>query len=326
MFDIPTLYTNTHYPVPEKTVVEWSNGIGFGRKEEYTPAEKKQLEQDMAAIRDHFLYENSNVISQTIHYYLPRSIKPQLSYYVSYVSRLIFSLLQSAGFFTAPKEKAILLTAGARGAGKTVLLESFIAKHNITAPYIDPDAVFLKRMMKNTYQAELDRLLKEEGADEPRIRKEMYDKWRPASNFLTHIWQAYLINEKSSFIFGTTASSPMMGKTLKYYQEKGYKISILHISAPDQVRWDSIKLRDKIFVQTTEEDIREKAKLVPLNINTYLDFADNIEFYYRDKADGEAIHTASWSRGKKTEIENEEKYGAMVALHNELAPSIPWPL
>lgn len=323
MFDIPTIYQETHYPVPENIVTEWSKGIGFGRTEEYTAEEKANLEKDMEAIRDHFLSQNSNIFTRAVDKIVPQKVKTFLSPSVSYVSNSIVSLIQRLGFF----EKQILLTAGAPGAGKTTLLESIIAKDNNTSPYVDPDAVFLKRLMKNSYQAELDKLLAEPGADEKQIRQDMYNKWRPASNYLTHIWQAYLISQKSNFVFGTTSSSPQMGSTFKYYKDQGYKINVIHISAPDQVRWDSIKLRDKTFVQTTEEDIREKGKLVPQRINdTYLASADNIEFYYREKADGDAVHTASWFRDKKIVVHNPEKYNAMVALHNQLETNIPWPL
>lgn len=288
MFDIPAIYQETHYPVPEKIVTEWSKGIGFGKTEEYTAEEKANLQKDMEAIRDHFFSQNSNTFSET---------------------------------------KEILLTAGAPGAGKTTLLEATIAKEKNTSPYIDPDAVFLKHLMKNSYQAELATLLAQPDADEKKIRKDMYEKWRPASNYLTHIWQAYLISQKSSFIFGTTASSPQMESTFSYYKTQGYKINLIHISAPDQVRWDSIQRRDKTFVQTTEEDIREKGQLVPQRINdTYLAHADNIEFYYREKADTDAVHTASWFRDKKIVIHNQEKYDALVALHNQTQNAPSWPL
>src|SRR5205085_8823258 len=90
------------------------------------------------------------------------------------------------------------------------------------------------------------------------IRQELYNKWRPGSNAATHLILAHLIRQQYAFYFGTTASSPSTGKFLEFLKSKGYTIKLLHLTAPDDVRWASVQERDKIFVQTTEEDIRDK--------------------------------------------------------------------
>jgi hypothetical protein len=54
---------------------------------------------------------------------------------------------------------------------------------------------------------------------------------------------------------------------------------LIHVSAPDDVRWGSIQERDKTFVQTTEQDIKEKWLLLPQRINdTFLKYADRLSF------------------------------------------------
>ena len=61
--------------------------------------------------------------------------------------------------------------------------------------------------------------------------------------------------------------------------------------------WGSIKERDKTFVQTTEQDVREKGLLLPQRINdTFLAYADEIEFYYRDGVKQDAQLAAKWVR------------------------------
>lgn len=324
MLDISAIHQKAKYPIPEKTLREWSEGIGFGRKVAYNTDEMRRLELDMAAIRDEFLYQYSNpYYTRTIGEYIPPNIKTYLAPTVSYVANLVSNFLKTNGFFKEC-EKWAILTAGAPGAGKTVLFESLMPINNIRAPYLDPDAVFLKKMMKHTYQADLEQALKA-GGDEKTIRQEMYDKWRPASNFLTHIWMAYFIGEGSSFYFGTTASSPQMADTFQYYRDSGRKIKLIHVSAPDDVRWESIKLRDKEFVQTTEQDIREKGDMVPKNIERVYLKANEIDFYWRAKADGNAIHAATWIQNGNLTVHDETDYQAIIDLNTSKAPDTAWP-
>lgn len=324
-FDISEIYNRSCYPVPAQVVTEWSVGKGFGRTEEYSEGEKANLERDITAIQASALF------------------KPKVE-----------------------DDKQVILTAGAPGAGKTTLLESIIAKEDIKAPYVDPDAVFLKHNMKNSYQADIDssltslhslvRFVKEYTPgpisslvnvvinavrstgvfnlipskltfiDEKSIRKAAYDTWRPASNFLTHIHIADYVAKGSSFIFGTTSSSEQMASTFEYFKDKGYDIRLIHVSAPDEVRVASIKLRDKEFVQTTDEDIREKGNLVPERINdTYMRYADAIEFHYRDKAEGDAVHAATWIYLQGLTIHNKEAYQAVIELNKAKSSETEWP-
>ncbi|MBS0619885.1 MAG: AAA family ATPase [Verrucomicrobia bacterium] len=196
-----------------------------------------------------------------------------------------------------PKEKIAVITAGAPGAGKTMLLETL----HLNYAYIDPDAVCLKQM-EATY-----------GSEEPN-----YDKWRAGSNAANHIILGNLIREGIAFRFGTTSSSDQTWRFFKFLKETGYQIHLIHVTAPDSVRWDSIQERDKTFIQTTEEDVRSKGDLVPQRISdTFLKYADQIDFYYRDARDAPATLAATWA-DKKVTVINEAAYENIWEIHNAI--------
>lgn len=169
-------------------------------------------------------------------------------------------------------------------------------------------------------------------------RKKLYDKWRPGSNAANHIILANIIREGFAFYFGTTASSPPTKLFFEFLKNQGYKIKLIHVSSPADVCWDSIIERDKTFVQTTELDVIEKAKLVPQRINdTYLAFADEIEFYYRSAVNENAVFAANWVANKdKTSdkigtlrVINYSCYQKIKAIHNYTAallkkPDLDW--
>lgn len=90
------------------------------------------------------------------------------------------------------------------------------------------------------------------------------------------------------------------------------------MTASDAVRWGSIIARDKQFVQTTEADIRDKGKMFPQRIrDTYLKYADEIEFYYRDAVDQNAILAGKWKDGK---IELLDGVGQEDLMWNKVFP------
>lgn len=190
--------------------------------------------------------------------------------------------------------KVIMITAGAPGAGKTTLLEKRIQKdkdHGTAGAYTDPDAVCLKQMQQ-TFQA-----MVQENPESVPHRKEAYDYWRPGSNGAAHVLLARYIKDGVRCYFGTTSQSPMMANTYKFFKDQGYKIHLLHVAAPDEVRVQSIQQRDKEFIQTDAADIASKASEVVQRVNdTFFKYADKIEFYWRGHVDAYAKHVATWER------------------------------
>lgn len=105
------------------------------------------------------------------------------------------------------------------------------------------------------------------------------------------------------------------------------------MSAPDDVRWGSIQERDKTFVQTTEQDVREKGTMLPQRINdTFLQYADEIDFCFRDAVDGDAVLSAKWLRNEQgdtsqgtLEIVDEERYNQIKSIHNQALEKLNMP-
>lgn len=208
-------------------------------------------------------------------------------------------------------ERVAVFTAGAPGAGKTTVMRSYV--HSRPFSYVDPDDVCLKSMRSTWEKDSADPLA-------------AYDKWRPGSNAAAHLMLANLIRDGKGFYFGTTSSSPLTANTFAYLKEKGYKIHVIHVIAPDEERWKSIKERDKTFVQTTEQDVIEKGELVPQRINdTFLRFADTIEFYHRERFDSNAVLTATVERKEDQlglAVHDQPMYEEMIKVHNTVCERI----
>lgn len=247
------MFEITSYPYPEKTVKDWSNGIGFGRKVEYTPEERELLDQEIASWREHFIHEINWAYS--LKAYTPSFLFP----YVNEATNKVVNYFKSKGFLQE-KENWVILSAGAPGAGKSALLESIRERF----PLIDPKAILNNR-------------------DE---------KWRPAAHYLALYWAAYCVSHKSSFYFAGAVHRP---DVYNYFKDHGFKIKVIYLSAPDKGRNpDALRIND-----------------------TFLKYADQIEFYYR--TEGDAIHSATW-RDKKLTISDRQNYDALVDLH------VNWPL
>jgi len=221
-----------------------------------------------------------------------------------------------------------LITAGAPGAGKTVLLEQFhqgLIKGGHRLAYTDPDAVCLKKGMPTTYEAEL---ALTDGT--PGSRLAVYNKWRAGSNASAHLMLANWIQAKIPFCFGTTSTGDKTCLLFKLLKDRGYQINLIHVTAPDEVRWGSIQERDKTFVQTTQEDIVEKGKLLPQRMmDTYLKYADCIDFYYRSEVTEDPSLVAIWTRtdaGRGTlDIKDADLYDSVKEIHNAAIVALKMP-
>lgn len=228
------------------------------------------------------------------------------------------------------KTQEIILTAGAPGVGKTVLERGMWESQDEASPvfaYIDPDDVCLKEMTR-TYKAMVAQDSSPEG------RKKAYDKWRAGSNYAHHLITAHLVRQKASFFFGTTASGDKTYLFLNFLKKNGYNIRILHVSAPDQVRFDSIAKRDHVFIQTSDQDVLNKQLLVHERIqDTFLKYADRIDFYLRKGVDDSAILTATWKKKEEGKgnltVFNDQVYTEMHNLHDKVCegmkkPQLKW--
>jgi len=286
--DLDAIYQRDvfEYFLPKNTVASFLDGAAFDSEISYTEEEKALLQADIEDI-----YAKINLQGLT------------------------------------PRREAVM-TAGAPGAGKSTLMKQDLAKNSKTNnfAYIDPDDVCLKSM-KHTYLKDLkdslnsiheQNFFSEEEATftELSIKQVLYNHWRPGSNAANHLILANLIRQGLSFYFGTTSTSSTVSDFFKLLKEQSYHIRLLHITASDNTRWQSVLKENRGFLHTTAEDIFEKGKLFPQRLQTYFAWADTIEFYYRSEADQNAILAAIWTKDSFTVI-NQIAYEEIQNIHNE---------
>lgn len=219
------------------------------------------------------------------------------------------------------REKEAVITAGAPGAGKTTLQKQDLKKalsEGRRYAYVCPDDVCL-RSMKRSYGAEDLSTLEAKLA--------AYNKWRPASNGAFHLIMGHLIRQNKSIYVGTTSTGAATPNFFKFLKSRGYKIRLLHVTTPDDVRWASVMEMD--LPHTTEEDVRQKGLLLPQRIvDAYLTYADVIEFYFRSGVHEDAHLAATWEGGV-LKVHSLELLAKVKELHNRGAllvgrPDLLW--
>lgn len=291
------------------------------------------LGNSMAAVASSGVCDLSPIYSDSFNYSLPKKILESFFSGVAFDNKTPYSpeertrleadidrIYRNILAQHPPSSQVALITAGAPGAGKTTKLEQILAeeqREGRSYGYTDPDAVCLKQFA-TTFQVDI----ASDGS--PEARKAAYDKWRPGSNAGAQVILANLIREKVAFALGTTATSPATHFFFDFLKKRGYSITLIHVSAPDDVRWQSIQERDKTFIQTTEEDTCEKGLLLPQRINdTFLKYADRIEFHYRGGVKEDAQLGAIWTRNPagaqilgSLKVVDPERYEKIRAIHN----------
>lgn len=191
--------------------------------------------------------------------------------------------------------KLAVITAGAPGAGKTILLESIIEASSLPYVYIDPND-----QLKIIYKQLIVRgMLEPEVLLNPKGKHQQYTKWRPASNFIAHWGMAHAVKDGKPFYFGSTSASVNTKKTFQYLKKKGYQLEIVHVTAPREVCIASVAQRDKLFYQTTPADVENKGKeVMERAADTFFIYPDKVNFYWRDAVDVDAKLAAIWEKDK----------------------------
>lgn len=213
------------------------------------------------------------------------------------------------------KERLAVVTAGAPGSGKTTKMQQDLQQQAALSKnyaYINPDDLCLQQQL-NTYKSDIN------NSDGSIAAKQLsYNKWRPGSNAATHVILANLIRDNYAIYFDTTSTGKYSVKLFSFLKDHNYQIRLMHVTAPDDVRLQSIQEMNKIFIHTTEKDVKEKALLLPQQIkSTYLAYADEIEFYYRSAVNEDAILAAKWKKSTNIlEIIDPLLYSKIKAWHN----------
>jgi dephospho-CoA kinase len=223
------------------------------------------------------------------------------------------------------KDKLAVITAGAPGSGKTYLLRQLGAGSADAPAYVCPDDTCLPNLRIYTNAIE-----QCDGSSDARLKA--YNLGRPASNAATQILIGNLVRDKYAIYFGTAASSPFTKYFFEFLGKQNYPIELIHVTAPDDVRFQSINERNETLIQVTEKDVKEKGLLVIERIeDTYFKYASVIKFYYRGGAKENAKLSAIWTKSTEDiskgtlEIVDRDCYKKIKKVHNTAVKNLNKP-
>jgi predicted ABC-type ATPase len=208
------------------------------------------------------------------------------------------------------QEKPIYLaTAGAPGACKSTILETYLHDQKVqdNFVYADPDQRSLKFMI-NTYYQSLTCYEIKKYPNYQDILKNAYTKWRDASNYIANNILNYAFEGKYNIAHGTTSTSSVVSSLYKKLKEKDYKIILLLCNAPDETITKALENRAQKqgFVQVAQDDITKKAKMFTERFPTYFEYADEIHIYWTQDFLVGSVHAATYRKGKGLVVHNNE--------------------
>lgn len=176
--------------------------------------------------------------------------------------------------------KRLILTAGAPGAGKTVLLNQWVQARpaDQRGIYIDPDETILKAMIP--YQEDL-------ASGDPVLGtlSGAYGKWRAASNYIAGTLINRACADGYDIVYGTTATSPSIKTFYENAKAAGYETTTLIVAAPEDVRRDSVRIRYELERDrfTPVADVVAKGRMFYERLPLYFDLSDHFQLYWRDQ-------------------------------------------
>jgi hypothetical protein len=236
------------------------------------------------------------------------------------------------------KEKHYVATAGSPGACKSTILERYLEKETTNSPafvpqrcpfaYIDPDQGVLKFMF--TYRSALNMAACSHAPSFEKVLASAYSKWRGGSNFISNTLLNQAFASGSNIAHGTTSTSPSMEAFYQKLKKRGYRITLLLCFSPPENCARAIRYRNtrQGFVQSTGEDLKEKARMFYERIPVYLKYSDEVHLYYTGRFWKEpSAHVATYTREKGLKISNTKGLGHIKRLYdtyhnqNETSPS-----
>ena len=179
-----------------------------------------------------------------------------------------------------------LTTAGGPGARKSTILERFIGSHPeyTRAVYVDPDQRALKFMVHTYYAQSLNAFHAALTGNYLAIQRAAYEKWRPASNYITLTLLEEAFEAKRDIAYGATSTGAHVPVLFKKIHDAGYHITLLLCSCDDSLRKAAVEYRNEKqrFYQSTPEDALVKGALFPQRMSTYFENGDTLYFYWSD--------------------------------------------
>ncbi|MBP6217368.1 MAG: zeta toxin family protein [Oligoflexales bacterium] len=242
---------------------------------------------------------------------------------LSMLRTLIFSIAKP----TKNGKPQYVGTAGGPLSRKTTILEKTLSEDALFqgAVYLDPDARGLK-LMANTYisksMTHLDIYKKQ---DMQIVRKEAYERWRDASNFITNALLNEAYAKKYDIAHGTTLTGAASPTFLKNLKDAGYEITLLLAFAPTNFKEQALKFRHEVqgFYQATPEDTTEKAKLFPQRMKDYFSTADHLRLFWTEEFSDKISPCATWSKATGLQVLDKALYEKIVDSYTQFQKKSP---
>jgi hypothetical protein len=246
-----------------------------------------------------------------VDHFLPRaSVRKLLHRYSDAEIDLIYAdyiQLNNMLFAGATKNNEYVATAGAPTAGKSTVLEAYMAQSTVKYVYADPDRSCLLNMM-HTYKKDI--------ADKKYTHDQAYQYWRDASNFLAYLFLSKALSEGYAIAHGTTSTSATVSEMFRQVRTKYSRtIRLLHVTCDQAVREASENVRRASgVVQCTWEDFNNKIVTFCTLLPLYLSL-DQVDFYWRDSLVNNACHAAKVNGGS-VQVINQKAFDAIKELHD----------
>lgn len=220
------------------------------------------------------------------------------------------------GLSSPAGEKIYVATAGAPGASKSTVLETYI-KGKSDFAYVDPDQRSLKLMI-NTYLQDFTPLKIAEASSMKPLLQGAYDKWRGGSIYIASTLLNEALGKGYNVAHGTTSTGAHMGQLYEKLKAKGYKIVLLLCNSTDTNRVAALKHRveDQCMCQVDPDDIVNKGKVFPDRFADYFKYGDEIQLYWIDNFAKGPVLAATLERGKKMQILNQTALQQLTAEYD----------
>ena len=254
----------------------------------------------------------------------PSLITPQIALYANTEKALISADLKNIKAMSLrgiekEEQPTYYATAGAPGAAKSTILETFIHDGRINAVYVDPDRVALRAMI-NTYGRHLSAYAAAKMPHYCDLRNEAYAKWRGGSQYIaSHILNASA-RKSLSIAHGTTSTADGVKHLYANLKKQGYQIVLLLCGATDEQRLKNIQHRqhEQGITQETDADVIRKGKAFPGRFQDYFTHANKIYIYWTENLKEGSVLAAVFSPETSLVVKNKPALERFIETHGPL--------
>lgn len=212
------------------------------------------------------------------------------------------------------KKPIYFATAGAPGARKSTILESFLREKDLLpfVAYLDPDQRAM-RYMAHTFQNLSINAFNLAQKDNETLKKDAYNQWRGGSNYITVSLLVKAFQNRMNIAHGTTLTGGHIPNFLPQLKELGYDLVLLLCFTEDEDRFKAIehRIKNQGIYQSTVEDAVNKGLFFPQRMRHYFKNADTLYLYWSDSFPSAERLAAVLDEGRLN-IQDDEAYELII--------------